>query len=68
MMFSAFDLQRLAHQHQTYLDRIIPVIRQRLAERGCSDEHIDRYVGELPSQHFATRIEGVLGERRCQAG
>lgn len=60
MTFSATELQSLQQEHQTYLDRIIPTIKQRLRTRGISPEQIARYVEELPKAHFLMTLARVL--------
>lgn len=50
------EIQRLAREHQNYLDRVFPLIRERLAARGRSHDQIKRFIDDLPTEHFLIRI------------
>lgn len=59
-MFDQIETRRLAAEHQLYLNRIIPIIRHRLASRGSTTELIDRYISELPKEHFKIALARLL--------
>lgn len=59
-MFNEHELLRLAAEHQCYLDRMIPIIRERLRLRGGTIDHIEHYIRELPSEHFKIVVRRVL--------
>lgn len=66
MTFSTTELQRLKQEHQTYLDRIIPTIKQRLRARGISPEQIAQHIEELPREHFAVAIARLISARHSR--
>ena len=60
MKFDQSEVALLAAEHERYLDRMIPIIRQRLRTRTVSTEHIERYLSELPREHFRIALRRAL--------
>lgn len=56
----------LTAEHARYLDRIGPIIRDRLARRGKEQTYIDAYVADLPTEHVLVSISRALDAARAR--
>lgn len=54
----------IAAEHALYLERIEPMIHQRLADRGLEQARIDAYIAELPEEHFMIQIRRAIAAMR----
>lgn len=54
------EARDLAAEHSRYLERITPIIRNRLASRGASEAEIAAYIAEVPAEHFMIHIRSAI--------
>ena len=56
----------LAAEHARYLERVGPLIRDRLARRGKDQTYIDAYVADLPTEHVLVSILRAVDAARTR--
>lgn len=67
MNTTRFEARDLAAEHACYLERITPIIRNRLASRGANEADIAAYVAEMPPEHFMIHIKRAIAAMQLSA-
>lgn len=57
MNITKSDRRDLAAEHYRYLERITPLIRNRLASRGANEAKIAAHIAEIPAVHFLKQLK-----------